>query len=170
MARAAANGAHLAQHPERACRAQRAGRKLFLLEQQQRGNAMHVLAIRRPGQRGTQKLLTRYGDRLVCVRYRYDAAAGKRYKTVEIILDEAAWTPPPPHPEATKFVPKADYIDDLDAPPEHREVGVKVFFRENELRERVKAAGARWSKTDKLWQMPYETALSLGLEHRIARR
>lgn len=48
---------------------------------------MHILAIRRPGQRGTQKLVTRYGDRLVCVRYRYDAAAGKRYKTVEIILD-----------------------------------------------------------------------------------
>ena len=131
---------------------------------------MHVLAIRRPGQRGTQKLLTRYGDRLVCVRYRYDAAAGKRYKTVEIILDEAAWTPPPPHPEATWSVPKVDYIDDLDAPPENREVGVKVFFRENELRERVKAAGARWSKTDKLWQMPYATALTLGLEHRIARR
>jgi hypothetical protein len=37
---------------------------------------MHVLAMRRPGQRGTRKLVTRYGDRLVCVRYRYDAAAG----------------------------------------------------------------------------------------------
>jgi len=131
---------------------------------------MHVLAIRRPGQRGTQKLVTRYGDRLVCVRYRYDAAAGKRYKTVEIILDEAAWTPPPPHPDSPKPVLKVDYIDDLDAQPEHREVGVKVFFRENELRERVKAAGGRWSKTEKLWQLPYETALGLGLEHRIARR
>jgi hypothetical protein len=127
---------------------------------------MHVLAIRRPGQRGTQKLLTRYGDRLVCVRYRYDAAAGKRYKTVEIILDEARWIPPPPHLDASKV----DYIDDLDAQPEHREVGVKVFFREHELREQVKAAGGRWSKTQKLWQMPYETALSLGMEHRIARR
>jgi len=51
---------------------------------------MHVLAIRRPGQRGAQKLVARYGDRLVCVRYRYVATAGKRYKTVETILDEAA--------------------------------------------------------------------------------
>jgi hypothetical protein len=37
---------------------------------------MHVLAIRRPGQRGTVKLVERYGDKLVCVRYRYDAKAG----------------------------------------------------------------------------------------------
>lgn len=50
---------------------------------------MHVLAIRRPGQRGTQKLVTHYGDRLVCARYRYDAAAGNRYKTAEIIYETA---------------------------------------------------------------------------------
>ena len=31
---------------------------------------MHVLSIRRPGQRGTRKLVARYGERLVCVRYR----------------------------------------------------------------------------------------------------
>ena len=54
---------------------------------------MHVLAIRRPGQRGTQKLAALYGDRLVCVRYRYDAASGARYKTVELIVDQAAWGP-----------------------------------------------------------------------------
>ena len=57
--------------------------------------AMHVLAIRRPGQRGTLKRVSHYGDRLLCVRYRYDAKTGKRYKTVELIIDEAAWTPPP---------------------------------------------------------------------------
>ena len=111
---------------------------------------MHVLAIRRPGQRGTQKLLTHYGDRLVCVRYRYDAAAGKRYKTAEIIIDEAAWTPPPPHPDASKPMLKVDNIDDLETQPEQREDGVKVFYRENELCERVKAAGGRWSKLEKL--------------------
>ncbi len=29
--------------------------------------------------------------KLVCVRYRYDAERKKRYKTVEIIVDEAPW-------------------------------------------------------------------------------
>ena len=42
----------------------------------------------RPGQRGTRKLLTRYGDRLVCVRYRYDERRKKRYETVELIVEE----------------------------------------------------------------------------------
>lgn len=128
---------------------------------------MHVLAMRRPGQRGTRKLATRYGDRLVCVRYRYDVAAGKRYKTVELIIEESTWTPPPPRPETSKPVLNVDDINDL---PAQREVGVKVFFRENALREQVKAAGGRWLKSEKLWQMPFETAVSLGLEHRIARR
>ena len=130
---------------------------------------MHDLAIRRPGQRGTRKLITRYGDRLVCVRYRYDAALGMRYKTVELIVEQAKWTPPPPHPEAPRPEIKDDYIDDLETEPKHRDVGMKVFFRENALRERVKAAGGRWSKTDKLWQMPYDVAVSLGLEHRVAK-
>jgi hypothetical protein len=135
---------------------------------------MHVLAIRRPGQRGTQKLVTRYGDRLVCVRYRYDAGAGMRYKTVELIIEQTEWTPPPPppHPHAPDPKLHINCIDHLAGPtaPEPVEVGVKVFYRENDLRDRVKAAGGRWSKADKLWMMPYETAVSLGLEHRIAKR
>ena len=128
---------------------------------------MHVLAVRKPGQRGTRKLATCYGDRLVCVRYRYDAAAGKRYKTAELIIEESAWTPPPPNSQTPEPTLKVDYINDRQ---EQGEVGVKVFFRENALREQVKAAGGRWLKSEKLWQMPFETAISLGLEHRIARR
>ena len=129
---------------------------------------MHVLAVRRPGQRGTQKLVDLYGERLVCVRYRYDAASGTRYKTVELVVDQAAWVPPPPHPHALKPAIRVDRIDDPEPPPQP--VGVKVFFRENELRERVKAAGGQWSKAERLWRLPYRTAVSLGLEHRIAKR
>jgi hypothetical protein len=46
-----------------------------------------------PGQNGTKKLVKQYGEKLVCVRYRYDAARKKRYKTVELIVDEAPWNP-----------------------------------------------------------------------------
>ncbi len=130
---------------------------------------MQVLSIRRPGQRGTRKLVALYGERLVCVRYRYDAVSGTRCKTVELIVDQTAWTPPPPHPHAIRPKIEVDTIDDCEAASPQR-VGVKVFFRENELRERVKAAGGLWSQAEKLWHLPYRTAVSLGLEHRIAKR
>lgn len=54
---------------------------------------MRVRLVRRPGQHGTKEYLQAYGDRLICVRYRYDAAAKRRYKTIEIIVDEAPWAP-----------------------------------------------------------------------------
>lgn len=54
---------------------------------------MRVRLVRRPGQHGTRAYVERYGNRLVCVRYRYDTAAGRRYKTVEIIVEEAPWAP-----------------------------------------------------------------------------
>ncbi|MDF1556268.1 MAG: hypothetical protein P1P84_24585 [Deferrisomatales bacterium] len=46
-----------------------------------------------PGQRGTRRYQDRYGERLVCVRYRYDEATGRRYTTVELIEDEGTWRP-----------------------------------------------------------------------------
>jgi len=54
---------------------------------------METRATLRPGQKGTQKLLERYGERLVCVRYRYDAKACRQYKTVELIVSSAACQP-----------------------------------------------------------------------------
>jgi hypothetical protein len=54
----------------------------------------------KPGQKGTKQLLTQYGDRLVCVRYRYDAQRKKRFKTVELIVAERAWEPPLPRFDA----------------------------------------------------------------------
>ena len=45
-----------------------------------------------PGQRGAKSLLDQYGMKLLCVRYRYDRQ--KRFKTVELIIEEILWTPP----------------------------------------------------------------------------
>lgn len=49
----------------------------------------------KPGQKGTKKLVELYGNRLVCVRYRYDEREQKRFKTVEIVVEEIPWTPKP---------------------------------------------------------------------------
>ena len=52
----------------------------------------------RPGMPGTKKLLVRYGERLVCARYLYDEARGRRLKTVELVIDEAPWRGRPRRP------------------------------------------------------------------------
>ena len=56
------------------------------------------------GQTGTKQLLARYGDRLVCVRYRYDAQRKKRFKTVGLLAAERDWEPPQP-----RFAPRPDH-------------------------------------------------------------
>jgi len=57
---------------------------------------MRTLLHLKPDQKGTNQLLTPYGDRLVCVRYRYDAQRKKRSKIVEFIVVEREWDPPAP--------------------------------------------------------------------------
>ena len=110
---------------------------------------MRTLLHLKPGQKGTKQLLAQYGDRLVCVRYRYDAQQKKRFKTVELIVAERAWEPPPP-----RFA--ADTI-----------VGVRVGFAEVELRDQVKQAGGKWNPTRKVWELCYEHVAALKLESRM---
>jgi len=42
-----------------------------------------------PGDQGTKKLHALYGDKLLCVRHRYDAGQERRYKTVDIVVEES---------------------------------------------------------------------------------
>jgi hypothetical protein len=70
-----------------------------------------------PGANGTKKLVERYGERLVCVRYRYDRECGRRLKTVELIEEESEYRPS-----------SALYL-------------VKIGYEEVELRERCAAGG-----------------------------
>ena len=85
---------------------------------------MRIGLNRKPGQSGTKKLLARYGDRLICVRYRYDEERKKRFKTIELIIEETEWTP------------KRKAFKDGDI------VGVKIGIEEKELQSKVKRAGA----------------------------
>ena len=63
---------------------------------------MRTLLHLKPGQKGPKQLLAQYGDRLVCVRYRYDAQRKKRLKTVELLVAERDWTPPRPRSPTTR--------------------------------------------------------------------
>jgi hypothetical protein len=49
-----------------------------------------------PDQDGAKQLRERYGDCLVCVRYRYDEVKKQRWKTIELIIEKSAWKPPKP--------------------------------------------------------------------------
>ena len=103
----------------------------------------------KPGQKGTKQLLAQYGDRLVCVRYRYDAQQKKRFKTVELVVAERDWEPPPP-------LFAHDQI-----------VGLRVAFAEVAVRDQVKQAGGTWNPERRLWQLRYDRVVALGLNHRI---
>jgi hypothetical protein len=49
---------------------------------------MDVIKTLRPGDSGTKKLTKRYGEKLICVRYRKDQATQRRFTTIELIVDE----------------------------------------------------------------------------------
>jgi len=109
---------------------------------------LQVKATYRPGQKGTRKLHKKYGDKLVCVRYRYDAFRHKRYKTIEIIIDESDWTPPPPHPYDEERLVLTNTCNI------HRnfedKAALKIAWSEKDLRLKIKAIGGQWSPEDKL--------------------
>jgi hypothetical protein len=100
---------------------------------------------------GTKKLLARFGDRLVCVRYLYDKEKRRRLKTVELVVEETEWQPADRRPRRR--------ASDL--------VGVRVDFREAALRHAVKAAGGIWRPRHRLWELTWEAARVLGLEDRV---
>jgi hypothetical protein len=98
---------------------------------------MQIRSTVHPGQRGAKKLLTQYGDRLVCVRYRYDEQRHKRFKTVELIVEEEAWTP-------------------FTAPsPAEVLVSLRIAPAEVTLRQQVKQLGGRWDPRRQVWEIRY---------------
>jgi len=46
------------------------------------------------GQNGTRRQLEQYGEKLLCVRYRFHETRGVKIKTVELIVDERPLTAP----------------------------------------------------------------------------
>ena len=89
-----------------------------------------------PGQKGTKRLVEKYGDSLLCVRYRYDEKRGVRLKTVELVVEEKAWKP------------TLRYRDD-DI------VSVIAAFSEKAIRDKLKAAGGKWDPAEKVWHVHF---------------
>jgi hypothetical protein len=104
-----------------------------------------------PGQKGTKKLHAQYGDRLLCVRYRYDRQQQKRMKTIELIIEESPWTPPRAPISASTIV------------------GIRIAFEEVELQRQVKQAGGKWNRERRLWDICYDQAVALNLTDCIER-
>ena len=102
-----------------------------------------------PGQPGTKKLMKKYGEQLVCLRYKYDSKRGHKLKTVELVIEEMPW-----HKSPRKI-------------PANKNVFLTVAYGEIHLGRLVRNAGGRWHKDKKLWELPYGEAIALGLEERI---
>jgi hypothetical protein len=102
-----------------------------------------------PHQDGAKQLYERYGERLVCVRYRYDETTKERWKTVELIIEKSNWEPPPPR-----------WQDDTL-------VAIQVAAQEREVRKQVKAIGGKWNPRQVVWELPYGQVVTLGLTDRI---
>ena len=114
----------------------------------QKVGAMKTRLVLKAGQRGTRHLQAVYGEQLLYVRYRYDAERRRRVKTVELIVEEADWSPPGTQAGDTT-------VELVVAPAEHA------------LIEQIRAAGGDWQADRGVWKLRYDQAIRLGLAGRI---
>lgn len=119
-------------------------------------SAVATVVTLRPGAPGTKRLTAEYGERLFCVRYRYDAASRRRLKTIEIIVEETVW-----EGEQNNRNPTGRDRADL--------VHLRIGYQERDLQRLVRQAGGQWRPGRKVWEIPHERAIALGLRSRIVR-
>jgi hypothetical protein len=110
---------------------------------------MKTRLILKPGQPGTKRLVEKYGDSLLCIRFKYDAELRQRLKTVELIVERTEWSPPPPR-----------FADDTLVP-------LRIEVADMPFRLQAKAAGGRWNPEKKLWFVKYGKIAGAPLEKRI---
>lgn len=135
-------GAHQGRIRPRATRLRRATAKGVTVAK--RINETRVLKKLSPTQPGAIKLARKYGDALLCVRYRNDASGTYRLTTVELVVDRAM------------IQTRSDRI-----------VGVRIGYGEKSLQSVARASGATWDAKAKVWRMPHRIATRLGLLERV---
>ena len=102
-----------------------------------------------PGKPGTVRLVEKYGDNLLCVRYRYDAVRKRKVKTVELIVEEGPWEP------VSRPIPPETIVS------------LRVEYGEVDMGRRVKAAGGTWNRDKRVWELSYQEVVALGITDRI---
>jgi hypothetical protein len=96
----------------------------------------------RPPQPGTCQWRDRFGDSLVCVRYRHDARSAHRYTTVELLVDHAA----------VRVVRNCRKAWELRVTP------IKTA-----IRRALRKAGVAWDPEAEAWRLSFTLAKRLGL-------
>jgi hypothetical protein len=86
--------------------------------------------------------MKKYGDALICVRFRYDPETRQRLKTVELVVERSDWTPPPCRFTNDSLVP------------------LRIISK-------VKEAGGRWNPEKQLWFVSYGKVVGTALEKHI---
>ncbi len=104
----------------------------------------------KPGQKGTKALVEKYGDALVCVRYRYDETNRTRLKTVELIVEK----------KELPAVPQQKVADNALVP-------VRISYGERELGKKAKTMGGKWDPDVKLWYIQHDKIKGTELEKHI---
>ena len=102
-----------------------------------------------PGDAGTKRLSQRFGPDLVCVRYRQDREARRRYTTVEIMVDSG--------PLATTPLLRSGQL-------------VRIGLNEPDLRQAAAKLGAVWDPQQQAWRMNKEAVKRLQLEQRLLKK
>ena len=113
-----------------------------------RPTLMQVTKKLAPDQPGAKKLAQRYGEQLLCVRYRQDIEAGRRYTTVELVVDEG---PMPIDKRKSVFV----YL--------------RIAFDDLVLRQAIRKHGGTWDKRQRMWRMHQDAVHDLQLHHQVLR-
>ena len=122
-----------------------------------RGHSMNeskripVRSILNPGDKGTLDLVTKYGESLYKVRYRYDRPNNLLIKTAEIIVQKSPIKKKTPRPDADSIVL------------------LKVKKEETLLIAALKKEKAWWNYRALAWELPYHKAAALGLTNRIVK-
>jgi len=123
-----------------------------------RGDGARELRVAKtfaPGHDGTRRLAREFGERLVCVRHRYDDANGLRVTTVELVaqVDPLRGRSPPPRTVVAAWEP----------------LWIRLAPDERILRRQALDAGGRWHPEFRLWEVPRWLVARLGLRDRVIR-